>query len=100
MSVPPLANVRFRVYVAGHTLNSSKAIANLNAICREYLAKRHEIEVVDVFKHPERALADRIMMTPTLMRLAPLPAVRIVGSLSDTAVVLEALQLGTDAHAI
>ena len=84
---------RFRMYVAGHTLNSTQAIANLTAICRDHLAEDYEIEVVDVFKHPERALVDGIMMTPTLLRLAPSPAVRIVGSLSTKAVVLEALEI-------
>ena len=84
---------RFRLYLADDTLNSARAASNLTALCREHLPGRHEIEVVDVFRHPERALADEIFMTPTLVKLAPAPVRRIVGSLSQTQTVLQALGL-------
>jgi circadian clock protein KaiB len=84
---------KFRLYVADHTLNSRQAVANLHAICDRYLPGRHEIELVDVFKDPDRAMEDRILMTPTLVKLAPEPVERIVGSLSRTDVVLQALGL-------
>jgi circadian clock protein KaiB len=85
---------KFRLYVAAGTLNSTQAMANLNALCRAYLAGRHVIEVVDVFREPQRALAEGIRMTPTLLKLAPPPEKRIVGSLSQTQRVLETLELG------
>jgi circadian clock protein KaiB len=86
---PPL--FRFRLFVAGDTPNSTQALGNLTALCREHLAGRHEIEVVDVFREPKRALAESILMTPTLVKLAPPPLRKIVGTLSDTRSVLDAL---------
>ena len=83
----------FRLYVAGEALNSAHARANLQALCRGHLAGRHSVEVVDVLREPERALADGIFMTPTLLRLAPSPMRKIVGTLSDTATLLQALDL-------
>lgn len=74
-------------------MNSTQALANLRALCRGKLAGRHSIEVVDVFREPGRALADGVVMTPTLLRLAPLPLRKIVGTLSDTATLLQALDL-------
>jgi circadian clock protein KaiB len=62
---------RFRLYVAGDTQNSAQAVANLVALCQAHLPDRHEIEVVDVFREPKRALADGIFMTPTLVKLGP-----------------------------
>lgn len=85
---------KFRLFVAGDTQNSAQAIAHLTALCRQYLPHRHEIEIVDVFRDPKRALADGILMTPTLLKLAPSPARRIVGTLSDAQPVLLALGLG------
>ncbi len=85
--------VKFLLYVAGNTQNSALATVHLQAICREHLPHRHHIELVDVFKEPKRALADRIFLTPTLIRLAPAPVVRITGSLSQTDKVLAALGL-------
>ncbi len=84
---------KFRLYVAGDALNSAQARANLNALCRAQLAGRYQIEVVDVFREPKRALADAVFMTPTLIKLAPLPVRTIVGALSQTQTVLQALGL-------
>ena len=84
---------KFRLYVAGDALNSSQAIANLGALCRAHLPDRHEIEVVDVFREPKRALLDGIFMTPTLVKLAPSPVRKMVGNLSQTQPVLLALGL-------
>lgn len=85
------AHFRFRLYVAGDALNSTQAIANLAAFCRLRLPGQHEIEVVDVFREPQRALADGIFMTPTLVKLAPSPVRRIVGTLSRVEPLQEAL---------
>jgi circadian clock protein KaiB len=71
-------------------------MANLKSLCRERLAGRHESEIVDVFREPQRALTEGIRMTPTLLKLAPAPARRIVGTLVDTQRVLETLGLDTD----
>ena len=84
---------KFTLYVADDAPNSAQAIANLTAICRQYLPNRHAIEVVDVFLDPERALADGVFMTPTLIRLSPPPVRRIVGTLSETVTVVQALGL-------
>jgi circadian clock protein KaiB len=83
---------RFRLYVAGDAPNSAAAIANLGGLCREHLPGRHQVEIVDVFREPERALADGVFMTPTLVRLAPGPVQRIVGTLSDARPVLQILE--------
>jgi circadian clock protein KaiB len=88
---------KFRLYVAGDAQNSAQARANLTAFCQAYLKDRHAIEVVNVFKEPKRALMDGILMTPTLMKLAPKPApTRIIGTLSQTEPVLQALGLKID----
>ncbi len=84
---------RFRLFVASNAENSAQAIANLYALCRTYLPERHDIEVVDVFKHPRLALAERVFMTPTLIRVCPGPERRIVGTLNQTQVVLQSLGL-------
>lgn len=85
--------VRLRLYVAGDAQNSLSAVENLHDICDRFLPERHQIELVDVLREPRRALADGVLMTPMLVRLAPGPVRKIVGSLSQTQVVLQALGL-------
>ena len=88
---------KFRLYVAGDALNSAQAIVNLAALCRAHLADRHEIEGVDVNRSAHSP--DGILMTPTLVKLGPPPIRRIVGTLSQTQPVLQALGLDTVAIA-
>jgi circadian clock protein KaiB len=83
--------VVLRLYIVGGAPNSVQAIANLEAICREYLKDGHRLEVVDVLEHPGRAMAEGVLVTPSLAKLAPLPAANIVGNLSDKTKVLLAL---------
>lgn len=85
--------LQLRLYVAGDAPNSITAIANITAICRQHFASAHEIEIVDLLTDPARALGDSIIVTPTLLKLGPLPEQRVIGSLSDAKQVL--LILGT-----
>ncbi|NDK38162.1 circadian clock protein KaiB [Pseudoxanthomonas gei] len=83
----------FQLFVADHATNSVQALANLRAICKAHLPQMHEIEVVDVFAQPNRALSEKIFMTPTLLVLQPGPTRRLVGNLSETTTVLRTLGL-------
>jgi circadian clock protein KaiB len=87
--------VRLRLYVASGAPNSAQALGNIRALCATHLPGGFEIELVDVFREPKRALADEVFMTPTLMRIAPAPMVRIVGTLNSARPVLDALGLVT-----
>jgi len=88
---------KFRLYIVRDTQNSVDALANLTALCVAHLAERYEIEVVDVFRDSGRARADGIRMTPTLVKFAPPPLQRIVGTLADTQRVLRILGLEVSA---
>lgn len=81
-----------RLYIAGGALNSLLALRNIKAICEEYFPKNYNIEVIDVFENPQRALTDNVLVTPTLVKVAPLPNVRLVGNLSQKQTVLLVLQ--------
>jgi circadian clock protein KaiB len=85
--------VVMRLYVAGRAPNSVKAIANLEAICRQHFKDGYRLEIVDVCEHPRRALDDGILVTPSLAKLSPSPGANVIGNLSDTSSVLAALGL-------
>jgi circadian clock protein KaiB len=85
--------VVMRLYVAGGAPNSLQAIANLEAICKARPHQSFALEIIDVLKHPMRALADGILVTPSLSKLSPGSMTRIVGNLSNATAVLSALGL-------
>jgi circadian clock protein KaiB len=83
--------VVMRLYIAGGAPNSLLAIANLEAICREHLTGGHKLEIVDILEQPLRAMADGVLVTPTLTKVSPPPSANIVGNLSNQSNVLAAL---------
>jgi circadian clock protein KaiB len=88
-----LTEYKLRLYVAGDSPNSARAVLNLKAFCQEHLPERHQIEIVDVFLDPKRALSDGILLTPTLVKLSPVPVRKIIGTLSQTQTLSQALGL-------
>jgi circadian clock protein KaiB len=89
--LPQHERIILRLYIAGATPLSSRAIANLKTICETYLPGRYDFTVVDLCEEKERAREDQILVAPTLVRHQPLPMRRVIGDLSHTARVLAAL---------
>jgi circadian clock protein KaiB len=90
--------IALRLYVAGNAPNSVRAMRNLKAICDDYLPDGdYDLEIVDVLEEPRRALRDGILLTPMLVKLTP-PRAWIIGDLSDTHGVLQALRLNGQQH--
>ncbi len=83
-----------RLYITGQTPRSAQAIANLQRICAEWLDNQCEVSVIDVLEQPDLAEQDKVLATPTLIKVAPLPARRVIGDLADTEKVMWGLGLG------
>jgi circadian clock protein KaiB len=82
-----------RLFIAGMTPLSVRAIANVKKLCEERLLGRYELEVVDLYQQPQLARGEQIIATPTLIKILPLPARRIIGDMSNTERVLAGLDL-------
>lgn len=82
-----------RLYVAGHTDKSIRAIKNLTRICNEHLDGRYSIEVIDLLERPQLAEGDQILAIPTLVRRLPAPIKKIIGDLSNEQRVLVGLDI-------
>ena len=88
-----------RLYVAGESPHSQNALYSLQNICNQYLQEdQYQLEIVDVLEYPLRALDDNILVTPTLLKLAPLPASQMIGDLSNRTRVLLALGIKDHTH--
>jgi circadian clock protein KaiB len=90
---PDSAQYRLRLFVTGTTPRSARAIRNIRAICEEHLAGRYDLEVIDIYQHPEHVRAEQIVVTPTLVKQLPMPVRKLIGDLSDTARVLAGLDI-------
>jgi circadian clock protein KaiB len=82
-----------RLYVTGMTPRSTEAFASIKALCEERLQGRYELEVVDIYQHPQLAIDEQIIAVPTLVKMLPPPLRRLVGDLSNEERVLLGLDL-------
>ncbi|HYO58470.1 circadian clock KaiB family protein [Archangium sp.] len=78
----------FRLYIAGAKPRSSRALVNCRRICDTYLKGNYELEVIDIYQHPELAAREQIIAVPALVKEAPSPKQKLVGDLSDASRVL------------
>ena len=90
---PGPAEWSLRLYTAGQSPKSLRALENLKRICEEHLEGRYHIEVVDLLKQPHLARGDQIFAIPTLVRQLPVPIKQILGDLSSTERALVGLDL-------
>ncbi len=82
-----------RLYVTGTTPKSARAIQNIRAVCDQQLHGRYDLEVIDIYQHPEQAKPDQIVAAPTLVKSLPLPVRKLIGDLSDKERVLAGLDV-------
>ena len=82
-----------RLYVAGQTPKSSRAITNIKSICEQHLKGRYELQVIDIYQQPTLAEGEQIIAVPTLVKKLPLPLRRFIGTMADEERILMGLDL-------
>jgi circadian clock protein KaiB len=92
-----MSRLVLRLYVAGDGPNSVAARANLRRLLAHCEPSTYSLEIVDCLREPIRTLQEGVLVTPTLVRLEPTPSRTIIGTLSDTTQVSEALGINAPA---
>jgi circadian clock protein KaiB len=82
-----------RLYVAGQTPRSLRAVANIQKICAENLQHRYRLEVIDLYQQPQLAQGEQIVAVPALIKRLPEPLRVVIGDMSNTERVLVGLDL-------
>jgi len=97
-NTPPAHGPRYklRLFITGSTPRSTAAIQNMRQICAERLEGDYDLEVIDVYQHPDATRDYQIVATPTLVKVLPEPLRKIIGDLSDRERVLAGLNLAPE----
>jgi circadian clock protein KaiB len=82
-----------RLFITGATPNSLRAVSNIKNICERYLAGIYSLEIIDVYLDQARAAKEQIVALPMLIKIQPVPQRKLIGDLSNTEKVLEALSI-------
>jgi circadian clock protein KaiB len=92
-SIQNVAEYVLCLFVTGATPNSMRAITNIKEICEAHLKGNYSLEIIDVYQQADIAKREQLVALPMLLRKQPLPEKRLIGDLSDTTKVLNALGL-------
>lgn len=83
----------FKLYVAGVSRKSSKAVTNIKNFCEKYLKGHYELEILDIYQQTKKSIDDQVIVAPTLIKKLPLPLKKLLGDMSDTNKILIALDI-------
>lgn len=80
-----------KLYISGMSPKSLEAVENLKQLCDEYLQDPFDLEIIDIYKHPEIAVSQSVVFCPSLVKQSPLPRKILIGTLKDPEQVVKAL---------
>jgi circadian clock protein KaiB len=80
-----------QLYVSGMSEKSMAAIENIQRIFGEMPSHTFHLEIIDIYKNPKAAAESHIVFSPSLVKRYPLPKKIMIGTLADTAKVIQAL---------
>jgi hypothetical protein len=81
--------LQLNLYVAGVDENIRRQIAELGRTMDQEVGAGHwELDVIDVLEEPEKALQGDVFATPTLVRLVPLPVLKLLGDIAHSEKIL------------
>jgi circadian clock protein KaiB len=78
-----IAPVHLRLWISARSVRSQRAIVVGEQLQRWLATIGGSCDILEVGEHPDLAAEDRILATPTLVRVSPEPLVRIIGDVSD-----------------
>ena len=73
-----------RLYVSGMSPKSMEAIENIQTLFSNYAKEQYDLEIIDIYQHPEMASNDHIVFSPSLIKLLPLPKKVLIGTRYNT----------------
>jgi circadian clock protein KaiB len=88
-----VATYVLRLYIAGTTPRSTRAVMNIKDICQNSLSGRYDLEVIDIYQQPDMAKDQQIIAAPTLIKELPLPLRKFIGDMSNTDKILVGLEV-------
>jgi circadian clock protein KaiB len=84
-----------RLYVAGATERSRRAVMRARELCETELKGNYELQVIDVYQQPILARDGQILATPTLVRELPRPMRWLIGNMADISGLFVGLDVAT-----
>ena len=80
-----------RLFIAGVSPVSARAVKNVRQICEEFLKGRFDLEIIDAHQQPLLVSSEDVTALPMLIKKTPAPKRKLIGDCSDREKVLKGL---------
>jgi len=90
---PTPVRLRLTLFVSGASPTSTRAVQRLRDLCDQHCPSGYDLEIVDIYQHPEVVASRGVLAVPTLFKELPLPVRVLIGNFTDVSKVLAALGL-------
>lgn len=87
------AEFLFELYIVEEATHHQQIRDTLRRLLDENVPGQYQLRIINVTEHPERAAQAHVLATPTLVKLRPKPAHRLVGDLFLGESLLQELRL-------
>ncbi len=84
-----------KLFIAGMTPGSFRAIERIRNLCDNYLGDGYDLEVIDIYQQRNLVKEMNIIAIPTLIRISPGPEKRIIGDMRDIDRITSILEIST-----
>lgn len=91
-------NYKLKLFIAGITPGSIRAIENVKDLCNSYLAGKYDLEVIDIYQQRHMIKEMNIIAVPTLIRILPEPERRIIGDMTDKKEIIAVMDFRKKPH--
>lgn len=71
--------IHLKLYFIEKSPTAGEFVLKLRSFLDSNLKTGYTLEVIDILTHPEKAIQDNILASPTLVKEKPIPPKRIVG---------------------
>ncbi len=86
-----MEKIILKLYILDNFPKSKNTEKDLKELIQDIPEEMVDYEVIDLHLHPDKAEEEKILATPTLIRVSPLPKKKLVGSFADKDRVLNEL---------
>ncbi|MCF8228575.1 MAG: circadian clock KaiB family protein [Bacteroidales bacterium] len=73
----------FKLFLTGKSARSEGAVKTIKQILKDESGLEFKLDIIDVLESPDIAEQNKVLATPTLIKLLPPPVKRLVGDLND-----------------
>jgi circadian clock protein KaiB len=83
----------FKLFIVKDNPKSQSLVERVQRLLKDVLGENYQVDIIDILENPELAMRDKVIASPTLIKVSPLPQKRLIGHFNDNEKIISGLNL-------